>query len=94
MHKNVQIYIDNDKGWNLLFITPCTKLQSDGKCGIYPTRPKLCKDYSASSCSRTGKDHTHLFMTPDALLSYLEEEKKKKTKKVVSKPKKTLKKTK
>jgi len=33
-------------------------------------------------------------MTPDALLSYLEEEKKKKTKKVVSKPKKTLKKTK
>ena len=21
LHKNVQIYIDNDKGWNLLFIT-------------------------------------------------------------------------
>ncbi|HMV44227.1 MAG TPA: YkgJ family cysteine cluster protein [Leptospiraceae bacterium] len=81
LHKNVQIYIDNDKGWNLLFITTCTKLQSDGKCGIYPTRPKLCKDYSPSGCSRTGKDHTHLFMTPDALLNYLEEEKAKKGKK-------------
>ena len=92
LHRNVQIYIDNDKGWNLLFITPCTKLQGDGKCGIYPTRPKLCKDYSASSCSRTGKDHTHLFMTPDALLNYLEEEKNKKSKKKVSSTKKPTKK--
>jgi Fe-S-cluster containining protein len=77
LHKNVQIYIDNDGDWNLLFITPCTELGSDGKCGVYSTRPKICKDYSPKSCSRTGKDHTHLFMTPKAMLEYLESEKAK-----------------
>ena len=81
LHKNVQIYIDNEGDWNLLFITTCTELQSDGKCGIYPTRPKICKEYSPKSCSRTGKDHTHLFMTPSALIEYLDEEKAKKKKK-------------
>lgn len=81
LHKNVQIYIDNDKSWNLLFITPCTKLMSDGRCGTYETRPQLCRDYSPKSCSRSGKDHTHIFMTPDALLEYLEQEKTKKAEK-------------
>ena len=80
LHKNVQIYIDNEKTWNLLFITTCTKLGGDGRCNIYQTRPKICKEYSPKSCSRTGKDHTHLFMTPEALLDYLEEEKSKKKK--------------
>jgi len=78
LHKNVQIYIDNEGAWNLLFITPCSELQMDGKCGIYATRPQICKDYSPKSCSRTGKDHTHLFMTPDAMIDYIEEEKIKK----------------
>lgn len=85
LHKNVQIYIDNDGAWNLLFITPCTKLGTDGRCGIYATRPKICKEYSPKSCSRTGKDHTHLFMTPDALHDFLEEEKKKRKKKTSKK---------
>ncbi len=85
LHKNVQIYIDNDGDWNLLFITPCTKLLPNGKCAIYASRPKICKDYSPKSCSRTGKDHTHLFMTPEALLEYLEEEKKKRKEKKVRK---------
>jgi Fe-S-cluster containining protein len=85
LHKNVQIYIDNEGDWNLLFITPCTELQSNGMCGIYETRPKICKEYSPKSCSRTGKDHTHLFMTPTAMLEYLEEEKKKKQKKPAKK---------
>lgn len=88
LHKNVQIYIDNEGDWNLLFITPCTKLQNDGTCGIYETRPDICKDYSPDSCSRTGKDYTHLFATPDALLDYLEEEKAKRKAKKEQKGKK------
>ncbi|MBE7413019.1 MAG: YkgJ family cysteine cluster protein [Leptospiraceae bacterium] len=82
-HKNVQIYIDNDNAWNLLFITPCVQLQPNGMCSIYETRPNLCREYSAKSCSRTGKDHKFLFETPDAMLDYLKElkEKKKKAKK-------------
>ncbi|MDX1959742.1 MAG: YkgJ family cysteine cluster protein [Leptospiraceae bacterium] len=77
LHKNVQIYIDHEGDWNLLFITPCSELQKDGTCGVYETRPDICRDYSPKSCSRTGKDHTHLFKTPAAFLEYLEEEKQK-----------------
>ncbi|MCB1157798.1 MAG: YkgJ family cysteine cluster protein [Leptospiraceae bacterium] len=77
LHRNVQIYIDNDNDWNLLFITPCTQLGSDGKCGIYQDRPQLCKDYSPDSCSRVGKDHKELFETPEAMQEYLEKEKEK-----------------
>lgn len=85
LHKNVQIYIDNDKNWNILFITSCSKLGDDGRCGIYLTRPQICRDYSAKACSRTGQDHTHLFKTPDAFLQYIEEEKKKKSTKAKKK---------
>ncbi len=81
LHRNVQIYIDNENTWNVLFITPCTKLQPDGKCEIYKTRPQLCKDYSPDSCSRTGKDHKVLFETPEAMLKYLKDEKEKRKKK-------------
>jgi Fe-S-cluster containining protein len=85
LHRNVQIYIDNDKKWNILFITPCSELLPDGRCNIYLTRPQICRDYSATACSRTGKDHTHLFKTPDTFLEYLEQEKSKKKKKVKKK---------
>ncbi|MCB1141069.1 MAG: YkgJ family cysteine cluster protein [Leptospiraceae bacterium] len=87
LHKNVQIYIDNEGDWNLLFITPCTELQPDGRCGIYETRPVICKEYSPDSCSRVGKDHTHLFKTPAALLEYLEEQKQLKAEKKKSQKK-------
>ncbi|MCB1176227.1 MAG: YkgJ family cysteine cluster protein [Leptospiraceae bacterium] len=88
LHKNVQIYIDNDGDWNLLFITPCSELMPDGRCGVYETRPQICRDYSPDSCSRVGKDHTHLFMTPKAMLDYLEEQKKKRKEKKNLKSKK------
>jgi uncharacterized protein len=81
LHKNVQIYIDNEGDWNLLFITPCTALKEDGKCGVYESRPQLCKDYSPKSCSRTGKDHTHLFKTPEAMIDYIETQKQKRLEK-------------
>ncbi|MCC6274999.1 MAG: YkgJ family cysteine cluster protein [Leptospiraceae bacterium] len=82
-HKNVQIYIDNENNWNLLFISQCVQLKPNGMCNIYETRPQLCRDYSAKSCSRTGKDHRFLFETPEAMMEYLEltSLKKKKSKK-------------
>jgi len=48
-HKNVEIYKDKD-GWFLLFNTPCHFLQVDGSCGIYATRPQLCRDYDNDFC--------------------------------------------
>lgn len=79
LHQNVQIYIDNDDEWNLLFITPCTQLDKEtGFCKIYSKRPQICKDYSPDNCSRVGKDHKHLFQTPKSMLSYLKKKNKNK----------------
>ncbi len=81
LHRNVEIYIDHDKSWAIIFKTPCDKLLANGMCSIYETRPQLCRDYSPDSCSRVGKDHVHLFQTPAEMHAYLDRNKKKSGKK-------------
>lgn len=48
-HQGVQVYKDKD-GWFLLFQTRCTHLQPGGRCGIYATRPQVCRDHSNDFC--------------------------------------------
>lgn len=81
LHRNVDIYIDNDDDWYILFKTPCDRLGEDGICGIYEFRPNICRDYSAEACSRTGKDHKYLFTTPEEMDRFLEAKKRSPAKK-------------
>ena len=48
-HDNVKAYRDED-GWTLLFETRCQHLQIDGACGIYDSRPQICRDHSNDYC--------------------------------------------
>ncbi|MDZ7660817.1 YkgJ family cysteine cluster protein [Thiohalophilus sp.] len=48
-HANIQAYKDED-GWFLVVMTRCNHLQNDGNCGIYETRPQVCRDYSNDYC--------------------------------------------
>lgn len=48
-HENVKAYKDED-GWFLLFEARCTHLQPDGACGIYESRPEVCREYSNDYC--------------------------------------------
>lgn len=48
-HNNIQAYKDED-GWFLLINNTCDHLQPDGRCGIYDTRPQVCRDYSNNYC--------------------------------------------
>ncbi len=48
-HKKTQAYKDED-GWFLLILNPCRFVKSDGRCGIYQTRPQICRDYSNDYC--------------------------------------------
>lgn len=48
-HANIQAYKDED-GWFLVVMTRCNHLQKDGNCGIYETRPQVCRDYSNDYC--------------------------------------------
>lgn len=48
-HENVQAYKDED-GWYLLINNKCAHLAADGRCGIYDTRPQVCREYSNDFC--------------------------------------------
>ena len=48
-HNNVQAYKD-EHGWFLVFLTHCRFLQADGRCGIYNSRPQMCRDYTNDYC--------------------------------------------
>lgn len=48
-HENISIYKE-DRDWYLLVEGRCTHLQPDGGCGIYETRPQVCRDYSNDFC--------------------------------------------
>jgi len=76
-HKNIEIYLDLYDQWQILMKTPCENLLPNGYCAIYENRPKICREYDPTSCSRTGKDYKVLFKSPGAFLKYI----KKKTKK-------------
>jgi Fe-S-cluster containining protein len=93
-HQNVEIYVDHDKAWQLLFKTPCNHIGKDGMCGVYETRPDICRDYSSTNCSRVGDDHIVLFTKPEEMFAWLDSKKTtaKKTQKKSSK-KKTAKKS-
>lgn len=71
-HANVEIYKDED-GWFLMFITPCEHLHKDGMCGIYKTRPDICREYSNDYCeydSPAEEGFDLYFRTYDELLKY------------------------
>ena len=48
-HQDMQVYKDED-GWFLIAMNKCQFLQANGGCGIYETRPQICRDYSNDFC--------------------------------------------
>lgn len=48
-HENINIFKDAD-GWFLHIATPCTHLLPGGVCGIYDSRPWVCRDYTNDFC--------------------------------------------
>ena len=49
MHDRATVFTE-DEDWYLLVHTTCQHLQPDHRCGIYDTRPKICRDYSTDNC--------------------------------------------
>jgi Fe-S-cluster containining protein len=39
-----------DGSWYLLVHSECKHLESDNRCGIYHTRPQICREYSTENC--------------------------------------------
>jgi Fe-S-cluster containining protein len=49
LHGRATIFTEDDT-WYLLVYNECDHLQSDNRCGIYDTRPQICRDYSTDKC--------------------------------------------
>ncbi len=74
-HRGVSVYKDSD-GWYLLFETRCEHLLADNRCGIYDTRPQVCRDYSNDYCEFDEPAERHfklLFTDYESLLRYREQ---------------------
>lgn len=71
-HGNIEIYKDED-GWCLLIPARCQHLQGDGRCGIYATRPPICREHDNSHCEfdqPAEQDFDLYFRNYDELLKY------------------------
>jgi hypothetical protein len=72
IHDNVSVFVE-DGDWYISFATPCRHLLDDHRCGIYHTRPKICRDYTTDNCDYHSGDYgweVH-FTSPDHLDAYL-----------------------
>lgn len=72
LHDAATVFIE-DGTWYLLVHTRCKHLQSDNRCGIYETRPQICRDYSTDGCEfEDDYVYEQYFETPEQVEEYVE----------------------
>lgn len=49
LHQRSAIFVD-EGAWYLQVKTECKHLMDDHRCGIYHTRPRICREYSTDDC--------------------------------------------
>lgn len=85
MHEGVIVFVE-EGDWYIQIRTTCKHLQPDFKCGVYETRPTICREYKAEDCDYVGGDYKyeHLFTLPEQIAEYakrhLREQRKKRRK--------------
>ena len=71
-HEGIEVYQDWS-GWYLLFRGTCQHLQPGGACGIYDSRPQVCRDYKNDWCEYDEPAEKHFkkyFRDYNELLRY------------------------
>ncbi len=72
VHDRASIFID-EGDWYLMVHTECKHLQSDNRCGIYETRPDICREYSTNNCEYEDDwTYDHYFETAEQIYEYAE----------------------
>ena len=49
LHHGASVFTEEGT-WYLLVHSDCKHLQADNRCGIYSTRPQICREYSTDNC--------------------------------------------
>lgn len=86
LHEGIGVFVE-DGDWYLSISTNCRHLQPDFRCGIYETRPQICRDYSTDNCDYHSGDYgwSHHFSSPEHFDEYVRTLKRSKTAKKSSK---------
>lgn len=72
LHDRASMFVEDDT-WYLLVHTTCKHLQPDNRCGIYYTRPQICREYTTANCEyEEGWTYEHYFETPEQIAEYAE----------------------
>ncbi len=72
LHEGASVFVDEGI-WHLLVHSRCRHLQSDNRCGIYETRPQICRDYTTDKCEYEDDwVYEQYFETPEQVEEYME----------------------
>ena len=73
MHENIVVFIEK-KQWYIGIMNRCKHLQTDNRCGIYETRPRICRKYTTDNCDYHGGEYNYsqLFTSAEQLREYAE----------------------
>ena len=70
LHDRASVFIEDDD-WYLLVHTVCKHLMPDNLCGIYHTRPIICREYSTDGCEYEDDwTYDRYFETPEQVGEY------------------------
>jgi Fe-S-cluster containining protein len=72
LHGETTVFIEEDT-WYLLVHTVCKHLQPDNRCGIYETRPRICREYTTVNCEfEDDWIYERYFETSEQVEEYME----------------------
>ena len=74
LHENVTVFVEKSQ-WYIGVANRCKMLQPDNRCGIYETRPPVCRGYSTENCDYHGGEYEFemLFTSAEQLERYAKE---------------------
>ena len=72
LHGETTIFCEDDD-WYLMVHNECDHLLHDNRCGIYDTRPQICRDYSTKDCEYEDDwTYDRYWETPEQMHEYAE----------------------
>lgn len=74
MHEGIGVFVE-DGDWYITMSTSCRHIQPDNRCGVYATRPRICREYTTESCDYHSGDYnwSQHFTCPEHLDVYVSE---------------------
>ncbi|NIL98917.1 MAG: YkgJ family cysteine cluster protein [Planctomycetales bacterium] len=72
LHGETTIFCEDDD-WYLMVHNCCDHLLPDNRCGIYETRPRICREYTTDDCEYEDQwTYDRYWETPEQMAEYAE----------------------